>query len=60
MKETKVINMVNTAPHILVVDDEEDIGIWLARSLRRAGYQVSPMTDSVAAWETSRRNRSIW
>jgi PAS domain S-box-containing protein len=52
MKETKVTNIVNTAPHILVVDDEEDIGIWLARSLRRAGYQVSPMTDSVAAWET--------
>jgi rsbT co-antagonist protein RsbR len=41
--------MINTLSRILVVDDEEDIGTWLARYLRRAGYVVSPMIDSQEA-----------
>src|SRR5262245_43250205 len=40
----------STPRRILVVDDEEDIGAWLARYLRRAGYEVSPMSDSLQAW----------
>ncbi|MFL5804350.1 MAG: response regulator [Roseiflexaceae bacterium] len=55
--EHRMTDMTTTIPHILVVDDEEDIGTWLARNLRRAGYQVSPMTDSQQAWDAFQAHR---
>ncbi len=46
-------NARDTAAHILVVEDEEDIAEILRLHLERSGYQVSKVADGPAALETA-------
>ncbi len=43
--------------HVLVVDDEEDLGAVLATLLRRRGFRVTTATDGLAALDVIGRDR---